>query len=293
MNSVDRIIQLSKFYKENGSLPTKNAKTSLGRTLCKSLYDIRNARIGKGSCLWKEEYIELAISHGLPADLFDDAKFRSDKKLLIAVKAFVDKNGRFPLSSDNASLYSKLSSRRKKKDEGSLNSSTINFALSIGLSEDVFDSNKLNDKFYHKLDGIKVFFDKHGFYPRELSSDDNERYLANCIRAKRSCKAGKGHCVWDDRYLTYAIKIGLPEDIFDSQDKTYREQLDLVSKFYKANGRLPFGNKADRGYWLASVRYSNKLVGYSRFSWLKRYLEYAVSIGLPKDMFEMRKTANA
>ena len=282
-----KLNQLSNFYKENGRLP-KSTGSTLEIALYRSLHSMRKARVSKGSCRWDVRYIDMAILYGLPANLFDENKkkekvrktkesrFSKNKKALIAIKAFVDKHDRLPFYSENNSLCHWIYSVRKRRTK---NPRVVSFALSIGLSESIFDKPVSKNDDYAMIDSISVYFKKYFCYPRVSSDDIVERRLSRFISSKRGMLNANS-------LINYAISVGLPVDIFDRQDKTYREQLDIVNKFYVNCGRFPRKSE-NGGYWLDGVRSAK--VGGGCYVWSDDIADYALGLGLPIDMFDRER----
>ena len=205
MSAIDRIIQISELYNKTGCLPKKSSDSSLERTLYKFLYDMRNARIGKGTCKWKEEYIELAISHKLPADLFDDAKTTKGKKYLDELKSFVDSSNSLVLTKFR--YYSWLLGIRNKIIKGTFNSILLDYALSIGLSEELFKSRKKS--YREHLTIISNFYKKNGKLP-SLDDEINSGCWLSEVRNRNI------HITILDEIVIQATKVfNLPENMFE------------------------------------------------------------------------------
>ena len=203
------------------------------------------------------------------------------------VKEYFDKYGKYPSSRSgsfgvwlNNIRQAKKGKKRKRKDRW--DNRYLAYAIRIGLPNmfEVKDLIKIN----YRLDQIKEYYDKHGKIPAQRSGSLGV-WLANMIQTKK----GRGNGIWDNEYLVYAISIGLPKDIFENEDrlKVVYDRLDKIKEYYDKHGNYPMQKSGSIGKWLSNMRQAKK--GNSTTIWDNNYLVYAISIGLPKDMFDCKK----
>ena len=152
-----------------------------------------------------------------------------------------------------------------------------------GFSRVLTEDEKRLQRVYAKIDKIKEYYDKHGKLPAKKSGS-----LGIWICGMRMAKKGKGKSRWDNRYLAYAIKIGLPKDLFENEDRLQIVcgKIDKIKEYFDEYGKLPATRSSSLGEWISTMRQTKK--GNGRSKWDNRYLVYAIKIGLPKDIFDTR-----
>ena len=64
------------------------------------------------------------------------------------------------------------------------------------------------------------------------------------------------------------------------------DRLDKIKEYYDKHGNLPLQKSGSLGRWLSNIRQAKK--GQGKSAWDNNYLVYAVSIGLPKDTFDVK-----
>ena len=178
---------------------------------------------------------------------------------------------------NNVRMYAWLKNMRIAKRGGSCHSlwldEYLEYAIMIGLPN-MFDSNPVP---YDRIDQIKEYFDKYGKIPMQRESS-----LGRWIAYMKQAKKGQNKYRWDDGYLTYAIKIGLP-NLFKERIEVSYSKIDQIKEYFDKYSKFPVGSL---GKWIFNTRQAKK--GKGNHVWDNKYLVYAIKIGLPKDTFDVK-----
>ena len=216
----------------------------------------------------------------------DEKRLQRVYAKLDKIKEYYDKHGNLPTQTSGSlgQWIGDIRKARKGNCRGIWDNRYIVYAISIGLPKDIFESKVLFQVVCGKIDKLKEHYDKHGKFPVQTSGS-----LGRWIVDIRQAKKGKGSSTWDNNYLVYAISIGLPKDIFDSEDRlqVVYGKIDEIKEFVDEHGKYPSQRRTTLGRWLDSMRQAKK--GKSKSTWDDKYLTYAISIGLPKDMFDVKR----
>jgi hypothetical protein len=218
-NGLNAINQIAEFYHKNKKYPSMHAKNIEERRIGKRLSRLRQAKKGKGSCVWYSEYEKEAKKLGC-FDMFEDIdrmQLSLDDIKLIA--DFYHKNKRYPKSHSKDVEEERLGQKRghlkmAKHGKGNWKWYPEYEAIAKKLGcKDMFISIDYKQNTLDDIKQIAEFYHKNKRYPSKTAKDTEWKKLSCKICTLKIAKQGKGHCKWDMNYDVYAKRLGC-KDMF-------------------------------------------------------------------------------